>query len=436
MNNILLCKSFIYSILLSLQEYIYFFKRRLWFTLEFISFIGIFYSFVTLHFILLILFCICFILTLVVPTLTVSNPQILISSNEFTQKLSRCFSLKPFKSPIYLSDGIIQTINVFATRFPIKLEFDREFINGYDNGKFAVDWLSNQQTLSENSPILLVYHGLAGGSRESYIQRFVYYAKQKNYRIVVYTYRGCAGTKMTTPRAYNITCLEDSVTCINYIHSKYPTAPIITVGYSMGGMVSTTLCGRLDNLRESCNLIGCVAISATWPSLSTANAIPQVFMDSFTKSLVKIAYKNQDIFLNAMKEHKIPSFDYHLMDYVTTVPQFDNNFDCKLFGFGHYETYYYDIEQWYHFLPKSSIPLLAINSIDDPIAIMPSYTIQRVKNMVASSSNVIFILTNNGGHLGWVDNSNKVSFVDEATLEYCNELVKLFNSGNYKPTTF
>lgn len=233
---------------------------------------------------------------------------------------------------------------------------------------------------------------------------------------------------METPRGYNITCLEDTVTCINHVHCRYKSAPIILTGYSMGGMIALTICGRLDNLKRECNLVGSIAISATWPSLSTADVIPQVFMDSFTKSLIKLAYKNKQIFLTAMEEKRIPRFDYQLMDYIKTLPQFDNNFDCKLFGFGHYETYYYDIEQWYHLLPKSEIPFLAINAIDDPIAILPNYTIQRMRNMVSKSQNVNIVLTRNGGHLGWIGSKKGRSFVDNVTLQYCKALVEQFQT--------
>ena len=79
--------------------------------------------------------------------------------------------------PFYLCDGVLQTITVFATKFKVKMEFDREMVTGYDGGEFAIDWLK-QENIREDAPILLIYHGLAGGCRESYIQRFCYFARR------------------------------------------------------------------------------------------------------------------------------------------------------------------------------------------------------------------------------------------------------------------
>ena len=434
MDFIRLIKSIICSIPLSINDYIRMIGTKRWFILEYMAFTGMILSLLTLHIKCFNLCTIIFYISQLLPAIGINTPEIYSSDDEFTKEIAKGFSLKKFKMPIYQCDGVLQTINVFATRFRIKLEFDREMVKGYDDGEFAMDWLK-QEELEDDAPVILIYHGLAGGCRESYIQRFCYFANQKKYRIVVFTYRGCAGTIMKTPRAYNITCLEDYVTSVNHVHSRYPKAPIINVGYSMGGMVAMTLCGRVDNLRDECNLIGSVAVSATMPSLSTDREIPSAFMDGFTKSLVRLARKNQEMFMNAMKEGKVPTFDYNLMDYVRSVPHFDNNFDCKLFGFGHYQTYYFDIEQWYHFLPQSNIPFLAINARDDPVAILPDYTMRRVKNMVGASRNVTVIVTKNGGHLGWVNGTKKINFVDETTLEYCDTLVKMFKEGKYKPST-
>ncbi|KAL7714197.1 AB hydrolase-1 domain-containing protein [Entamoeba marina] len=413
MQTISLITFFITSIGLSLRDYFNHFNKNITLLFRFLSLISCLLSLITLHMLATILFMFMFYLSIVIPKLVVRKPTIISSNTPFAKTMENVLSLKPFRLPLYILDGITQTIVVFAKKFFSKQEFTRQLINAFDGNELAIDWLNNSNELVDDTPILLIFHGLAGGCRESYIQRFCYYAR-KNYRIVVYTYRGCAGTVMKQPRAYNITCLEDYRTCIEAVHEKYPTAPIIGIGYSMGGMVTTAFGCRMNEYRDKCNFIGTVAVSPTWSSLSSFGTIPSVFMESFTKSLAHIALKNKDTFINGMEND---------------VPTFDNHFDCKLFGFGHWQTYYYDIEQWYHLLPKSKIPLLIINAEDDPIAIINWFIRQRIHNMVASSKTINYIETKQGGHLGWVTGDKTISFVDKTTLEYCDQLAKMFKEG-------
>ena len=84
----------------------------------------------------------------------------------------------------------------------------------------------------------------------------------------VFTCRGCAGTLIKTPRAYSSTNLDDSITSFKIIHTQYPKAPIMTIGYSLGGMILTQVVCRLTNeFIKEVNYLGCIAVSPTWDSL-------------------------------------------------------------------------------------------------------------------------------------------------------------------------
>ncbi|ELP95250.1 abhydrolase domain containing protein, putative [Entamoeba invadens IP1] len=422
-------RSLFLSITLSFTDYILFASHRKLQTVQSVLLYAMVLTLLTFHLISFFIFFALFGVVIVLYSAQKNTPVIFHSPTKESEELSTHLSLTPFQLSPFLCDGALQTITVFLTKYPKNMSFTRRMVTGFDGGEFAVDWLDCQDTLPTTSPVIIIFHGLAGGSRESYVRRFADAANKEGYRVCVYTYRGCAGTLMKTPRAYNVTCLEDTETVISHVHQIYIESQIFLVGYSMGGMIVTSVLGRLEHLKEKCNLAGIVAVSSTWNSLSSSEYIPSAFMKGFTESLVKISKKNKNVFERAMKEGRIKLFDFGLMDYVKNIATFDKNFDCKIFGFGNNETYYSDIEQWYHLLPQSNIPFLAINAFDDPIAIIPDVTLGRIKNAVSVSKNVIFVVTNNGGHLGWEEKGKGITFVDKTTLEYFNALLGSNNKG-------
>jgi abhydrolase domain-containing protein 1/3 len=76
---------------------------------------------------------------------------------------------------------------------------------------------------------------LTGGSDKNYIKFFVHAAQKQGYRCVVYHNRGVNKTKLLTPAPYDGVKLDDVEEAVNYIKSKYSSAPIFAVGMSFGG---------------------------------------------------------------------------------------------------------------------------------------------------------------------------------------------------------
>ncbi|BFU21078.1 hypothetical protein, conserved [Entamoeba histolytica] len=109
---------------------------------------------------------------------------------------------------------------------------------------------------------------------------------------------------------------------------------------------------------------------------------------------------------------------------------FDKNFNSKIFKYGSYETYYYDIELWYSLLARSKVPFLTFNSQDDPIAISSKGSRSRISNAIHASSNTISIFTQTGGHLGWVGKKKgSAGWDDSVALQYFDALVELNKTG-------
>ncbi|KAJ1818195.1 hypothetical protein LPJ75_001507, partial [Coemansia sp. RSA 2598] len=86
------------------------------------------------------------------------------------------------------------------------VDYERELITTEDGGTIGVDWSPPFAQMPEDDrPIVVLSHGLTGGSQETYVQVTVKHltAAPYNFRTVVVNCRGCAGVKLTTPVLYN-----------------------------------------------------------------------------------------------------------------------------------------------------------------------------------------------------------------------------------------
>ena len=428
-----LIKSIGYSIILSLFDCGRMLKRDLFNNTLIIILIGAIYSFLSFHIFTGILFIILFIVFEHIPNLIDDIPKVVNSPTQMSQIIRDKMEFKPFSLDVSNGTGVDQTIFV-GGRFGIKEEFKREEVDSVDGGMFAMDWLHGNE-LTDESPIILVYHGLAGGSRESYVERFCHFALQAKYRTVVVTCRGSAGTRIKTPRAFNSTSVDDSITAIKHAHELYPKAQLMGIGYSLGGMILSQVNGRLTTefLRDN-NYIGTLTISPTWNSLIISDVISSSFMGNFYRSLAHIIDKNYD-FLKECNDNGQINIDLEVLKKRAckkNILAFDRFFNSKIFKYGDPMIYYYDIETWHTNLPKCKIPYMSLNSFDDPIARFSFGTEQRIKNVVGSGKNLMSVFTKTGGHLGWVSSKRKtIGWDDKLALQYFGVLLDLQKSGLY-----
>jgi hypothetical protein len=109
-----------------------------------------------------------------------------------------------------LLDGHTQTLSVLMRSGPTVI-YDRETVPTGDGGFFSLDWIS--RTSDDTCPhahgasskheksILVILHGLTGGSQESYVRSLGDYAVRRgDVRVVVMNNRGCAGSTLASPQ--------------------------------------------------------------------------------------------------------------------------------------------------------------------------------------------------------------------------------------------
>lgn len=97
-----------------------------------------------------------------------------------------------------------------------------------------------------------------------------------------------------------------------------------------------------------------------------------------------------------------------------TMRDVDTTLTSKLYGFDDVEEYWDKQSSWKS-MPFIAVPILCMNSRDDPL-INPKST-ELARSWANTNENIISITTSHGGHLGWVSGWRK-QWMCPAIAEY------------------
>ncbi|QRW07497.1 alpha/beta hydrolase family protein [Ceratobasidium sp. AG-Ba] len=158
---------------------------------------------------------------------------------------THCPSLvKDYKPTWWLPGGHIQTLFCVAGNFTAVDEviYERTLLGLPDGGTLGLDFTPRKEdrVLPPETPILVVLHGLSGGSHESYVRSILSQVCAPTstgglgYRAVVVNFRGCAGVPLTSPQFYSAGHTDDIRTALSYIQKTYPLAKLTGLGFSLG----------------------------------------------------------------------------------------------------------------------------------------------------------------------------------------------------------
>lgn len=85
----------------------------------------------------------------------------------------------------------------------------------------------------------------------------------------------------------------------------------------------------------------------------------------------------------------------------TSIREFDNACTRKMFDYASVDQYYDDASS-FRFIKDVQVPLLCLNALDDPIANPACIPYKEIE----ANPNVVLATTEEGGHLGWFENTN------------------------------
>ena len=146
----------------------------------------------------------------------------------------------------------------------VSLDLFKMFIRCFDRMPSGLDWFVENTTLANESPLVILCHGLCGDSQSSYIQYSAREFIRNGFHVVSFVARGCGGIPLTTPEGFTAARYTDLEFCLREIKSRFPTRSICCVGYSLGAGILLNYLGRTgkDSL-----ITAAVAVSPSWDFL-------------------------------------------------------------------------------------------------------------------------------------------------------------------------
>lgn len=269
-------------------------------------------------------------------------------------------------------------------------------------------------TSDDSKPMLIVLHGLAGGSSESYVRSLVHCITHVyNFEACVLNARGCCQSSITTPQLYNGGWTNDIRYFIKQLREMYPNRKFYMVGYSLGASVLTNYLGEEGDKSDiSCS----ITVSVPWDLERSAYFINgtkmgQIFYSpALCKSLMNLTNSHLDELHNDERFQTIYTAN---VNRIKTLQQFDDCFTGPLFNYKDGMSYYKDASS-YQRLPLIRTPLLALNALDDPITGADSLP----EKQIEENPYTMMIETDIGGHVAWFENSSGKRWYTEPICKF------------------
>ncbi|KAI0655786.1 AB-hydrolase YheT [Cubamyces menziesii] len=324
---------------------------------------------------------------------------------------SRCPSLsREYRASRLLFNGHLQTAyGVYGDFSTVdRVVYERKLIRLVDGGTLSLDFTppEDERYLPDDTPIVVAFHGLTGGSNEAYVRSIISpataprHAGGLGYRAVVVNFRGCAGTPVTSEQLYHCGNTDDARQALMYIARRYPKARLIGLGFSLGANV---LVRYLAQEGENSRLTAGCALGCPWDlhsvsyKLSNGAWIDRMYSRTLAHNMATLIKSHANKLANNPKLSEalpyllaLPSPTLWDFDTFYTYEHRSQDSQCPFQSPG-------DFYRWassHNVLSDVRVPLLAINADDDPI-------VRDLPVDVGGNPLVSLVVTRGGGHLGW-----------------------------------
>ncbi|KAJ4147980.1 hypothetical protein LMH87_002471 [Akanthomyces muscarius] len=248
----------------------------------------------------------------------------------------------------------------------------------------------------DTRPMVVVLHGLSGGSHEIYLRHTIAPLLGKGgWEACVVNSRGCAGSKITSGVLYNARATWDVRQTIKWLREKFPNRPLFGLGFSLGANMMTNYCAEEG---ENCVLKAAVVCSNPF-NLDCTSKLMQSTLIGRELYLRVMGSSMKQLIANHKKElTEHTNLDLEAIQKVTYLHDFDREVQCPTWGYPTESAYYRDASSCDSVL-SIKIPFLAVNARDDPIALDGALPYQEFRQ----NPNTILLTTSLGGHLCWFE---------------------------------
>lgn len=307
--------------------------------------------------------------------------------------------IKEYSPTIYLPFGLFKSAVVAATKMTTFHDYLRMEVTLSDGELIPLDWYPRHyEELSPDIPIVFFVPGIFGTSLEGYaIESCRMFYKSLGWRSFVFNRRSFL-TQLRGDKVISYSHFQDWREILTLLKQKFPQAPIFMVGVSMGAVNIQRYLGEYSH---DPMVVAGVTISSPWDTSKTSDAVnadPIIAKAMHTELMYMFKSQlHQKQFVNLCKQKGI---DIDKVLDSKSWREFDWLFSSVETGFSNTEDYYGWLSS-HMVVEKISVPLLSLNSEDDPVVPLSAIPFERIKK----NPNVIQLLVAGAGHIeyyhGW-----------------------------------
>lgn len=301
----------------------------------------------------------------------------------------------PFEPHPLLLGPHAQTLAAKFLRPDDGVTYRREVLPTADGDAVELDFVdvpgvASWDSLGDAAPIGLVLHGLEGCARTGYaVQTYKEFAA-RGVRPVGLNFRTCGGRPPSLPRAYHAGETTDPAFVVETLRSRWPDAPLLGVGFSLGGNVLLKLLGELGS---DAPFVAAASVSAPFDLAACVDRIESGFSRVYSAYLRRRLQKKLVLRRDELSDHA--RVDEALA--ARTLRGFDHHLTAPLHGFTGADDYY-SRSSSAGFVADIAVPTLLVRSLDDPFLARDDVP----HAAIAGNPHVDARLTPHGGHVAFV----------------------------------
>ena len=277
-----------------------------------------------------------------------------------------------------------------------KLKFREQKVNEYGLTLYWPYFSDFEEISDPNTPILFFMPGMTGDIADTYVLNICIEGLKNGYHVCVYQMR-ILNENFGVDESKKFDFSQDIDLCLDNIKKKFKNSKIYAISGSFGANNLLYYLGEKNSKFKNKKIDAAVSFSNPYNMEMCA----KLSEGSFISILITyLEQRNSQKIKNAIEN--CPNLSYININQLLKCDSpllFDEIFSAKIHGYRTATEYYRQISAVKN-LTEIDIPVLCINSKDDPITPFQAIAYDDIK----LNPNIFLIITEKGSHMGFISN--------------------------------